>query len=734
MAMGAGNTPPVNFNQGGPVEVRRYAQSSPEGVTPIGSAQYSEILSPVLQALRGQTTDIFGTPEQRAREIEEQREFQRSQAMLDLAKFGLALASPTDRPMSPVEKLAAAGQPLATSIQERGKTVQDLKRQQTAEEKALAMQTLGMGVDATKEVFGRMVDQSLQKEQLGTQLTIAKMTNASREKIANISSASSERIAKLNADLKKDLLQTSNAHDKEKYESAQEHDKNLREIIKNYTLLIDTNKAAQDRLSAAQIAQINNDLIKQRLKLESQLRTDERADELGIIHTNELKKLDASFENAKKLQTHSSNLALHRDNVQNSFTALQRALDRESTVDIESAKIALQKEIANLNIDQAEKERIQRGALATIDNLIKREGLSIEQAKLAITEQYNSDIIEIKKRELEAQGLLDDVQSQIIRYINDNDRLEKYKNNQLSQTEKNIFENQLLAFVDTKTYVDPVSGMNVISRNAVSGAIKEALKTTNPELYKQITGMEVPEQIADPVTGKISDRTKSPANLFRTNDTGQISLNLNSDAFKDILPATFSEGVDYTIPIGASRVVPGIKALFKGGARELTGQNVPDISTAMFKEGQADLKKLGNRLLSYLEKIGTNFQDTGSTRQLKFVTELLEKEVEKIRPGGLFFKTDSDAAAAFSAFEEQLRSDIQVLAQKVPEYSGIPGGSFSQEQVTKARSVINQLLPLYKDIVLFKEHFKIGGAGLSGSKISTINQEAVNQSIRNLLK
>ena len=730
MTMGAGNTPPVNFNQGGPVEVRRYAQGDPQGVTPIGATQYGEILNPVLESLRGQTSNIFGTPEQRAQELEEAKRFQRGQAALDFAKFGLALASPTDQPMSFAEKLAAAGQPLATSFQERGQAVQDIKSKQKAEERALAMQTLGMGVDATKDVFGRMVDQSMQERGLGTQLSIAQINNASREKIAGMSTASAKEVAEISAQLQKDLLKTRNIHDEKKYESAQAHDKELREIIKTHTMLIDNNKAYGDQ----DTLKLNNQLMKDRARLEAQLRTDARADELGIIHSNDLEKLEASYKNAKKLQTHSSNLTLHRENVQNSFTALQRALDRESTVDLETAKNALQLEIANMNISQAEKERIQRGALATIDNVIKREGLSIEEAKLAITEQYNADIIDIKTRELEAQGILDDVQSQIIRYINDNDRLEKYKTNSLTETEKNVFENQLLAFVDTKTYVDPVSGMNVISRNAVSGAIKDALKTTNPELYKQITGMEVPEEIADPVTGKITDRTKNPANLFRTNNTGQISLNLNSDAFKDILPTTFSEEVDYAIPIGASRVIPGIKAIFKGGAKELTGENVPDVSTEQYKEGQADLKNLSNKLLSYLGKIGANFDEVGSARQFKFVTELLEKEVEKIRPGGLFFRTDADAAAAFSAFEEQLRSDIQVLAQKVPEYSGIPGGSFSQQQVQKARSVINQLLPLYKDVVLFKDHFNMGGGGLSGSRISTIDKEAVNQSIRNLIK
>ena len=180
-------------------------------------------------------------------------------------------------------------------------------------------------------------------------------------------------------------------------------------------MLIDNNKAYGDQ----DTLKLNNQLMKDRARLEAQLRTDARADELGIIHSNDLEKLEASYKNAKKLQTHSSNLTLHRENVQNSFTALQRALDRESTVDLETAKNALQLEIANMNISQAEKERIQRGALATIDNVIKREGLSIEEAKLAITEQYNADIIDIKTRELEAQGILDDVQSQIIRYIND---------------------------------------------------------------------------------------------------------------------------------------------------------------------------------------------------------------------------------------------------------------------------------------------------------------------------
>ena len=97
MAMGAGNTPPVNFNQGGPVEVRRYAQGDPQGVVSRATQLQSEFL-PLFQ-------QILGTEADRQAELDEIKRMQRSQAAFDVARAGLALASPTDRPMSFVEKL-----------------------------------------------------------------------------------------------------------------------------------------------------------------------------------------------------------------------------------------------------------------------------------------------------------------------------------------------------------------------------------------------------------------------------------------------------------------------------------------------------------------------------------------------------------------------------------------------------------------------------------------------------
>ena len=124
MAMGAGNTPPVNFNQGGPVEVRRYA---PGGVVERATQLQSELL-PLYE-------QIYGSEAEKQAELEEAKRFQRGQAGLDLAKFGLALASPTAQPMSFAEKLAAAGQPLATSLGERASAFQKAQLEQRAQGK-----------------------------------------------------------------------------------------------------------------------------------------------------------------------------------------------------------------------------------------------------------------------------------------------------------------------------------------------------------------------------------------------------------------------------------------------------------------------------------------------------------------------------------------------------------------------------------------------------------------------
>mgnify|MGYP004449831077 FL=1 len=175
MAMGAGNTPPVNFNQGGPVEVRRYALGDPQGVVSRATQLQSEFL-PLFQ-------QILGTEADRQAELDEIKRMQRSQAAFDVARAGLALASPTDRPMSFVEKLAAAATPLTTSLQQRGDIIQKAELAQKAQDRqaetsaltaALGQAQAEQKMEAEKERLKIKSDADLKKEELKSKASFSK--------------------------------------------------------------------------------------------------------------------------------------------------------------------------------------------------------------------------------------------------------------------------------------------------------------------------------------------------------------------------------------------------------------------------------------------------------------------------------------------------------------------------------------------------------------------------------
>ena len=89
MAMGAGNTPPVNFNQGGEVATAAKAYMP----------QFQELYASVL-----------GDSSEREAELEEQRKLTQAQMLFDIAQTALAAGAPMDRPMSAAERLMTAAQ------------------------------------------------------------------------------------------------------------------------------------------------------------------------------------------------------------------------------------------------------------------------------------------------------------------------------------------------------------------------------------------------------------------------------------------------------------------------------------------------------------------------------------------------------------------------------------------------------------------------------------------------
>ncbi len=98
MAMGAGNTPPVNFNQGG--EVRHFA---PGGAV-------TERATTMLPQFQDLYASVLGDPAAREAELEEQKKLTRAQMLFDIAQTALAAGAPTAQPMSAAERLMSAAQ------------------------------------------------------------------------------------------------------------------------------------------------------------------------------------------------------------------------------------------------------------------------------------------------------------------------------------------------------------------------------------------------------------------------------------------------------------------------------------------------------------------------------------------------------------------------------------------------------------------------------------------------
>ena len=98
MAMGAGNTPPVNFNQGG--AVRHYANGG--AVT-----ERATTMLPEFQSLYA---SVLGDPAQRQAELDEQKKLTKAQMLFDIAQTALAAGAPTAQPMSAAERIMSAAQ------------------------------------------------------------------------------------------------------------------------------------------------------------------------------------------------------------------------------------------------------------------------------------------------------------------------------------------------------------------------------------------------------------------------------------------------------------------------------------------------------------------------------------------------------------------------------------------------------------------------------------------------
>jgi hypothetical protein len=138
MAAGAGNTPPVNFRNGGPVEVRGFANGTP----PTGNSSViaqAQAMAPEYQKYFAGAMDSKA----RAADLEEQKRMSQAQMLFDIAGAGLAFAGETQGGTA-AERLANAltRTQLTDKIGSRSAGILDAKRAQAAEDRQLRMASL----------------------------------------------------------------------------------------------------------------------------------------------------------------------------------------------------------------------------------------------------------------------------------------------------------------------------------------------------------------------------------------------------------------------------------------------------------------------------------------------------------------------------------------------------------------------------------------------------------------
>jgi len=134
--MEAGNTPPVNFRQGGPVEVRGY-QDGEE--VKVGGGSAIDIAGRDLSKYQDFLSGGYDA-QARAADLEEQRKMSQAQMLFDIAQTGLQFAGNTQG-SSIAERLAnaAAQTQLPQRIGERSAQMLAAKQAQTAEKRQLDM-------------------------------------------------------------------------------------------------------------------------------------------------------------------------------------------------------------------------------------------------------------------------------------------------------------------------------------------------------------------------------------------------------------------------------------------------------------------------------------------------------------------------------------------------------------------------------------------------------------------
>ena len=713
MMQGAGNTPPENFRQGGPVEVRGYQQAGE--VKPGGGSSLTAI-DPYLTRATAARENILGTPEERAAQLERAQQSARSDAMFNLANFGLAFAGETQG-NTVAERLANAAtrSNVVGGFQQAGKDVaaaRTLQEQQDQQMRLSALDSAEKSLAAQEERGGRMALEELKLE------------------------ADNQRLDK---QLAAQIAAATTAFDRQKILNTAAND--FEERIVNLRISATAAEGTANRKLQERLQTAANQLQEKLVGLRADANLGNNVAMFNLQSALDLEKMEMGqeFEMAK-MNTMQGYETIASEK-QMAFTAAQNALNRMVTRG-EGAKnrnfqasqaefsAELQKELKQMGLDEQATARALQHAQFMITSAQKDhqllqgdEQLTLNNAIAGVDAQYKAEKLALEREAMNVVKLGSEAKSSQIKYITNAERLNQYANGELGDN-ATTFEQAILDYMKPTETWDSALGKYVQGKSPdLAPRVKKAIQARSPEFFNQLFGGGgTPAPDADSAASAAIPADDGPVNLAQKAPgvmTADGKVNLDSPLFDRADPTLFKPEVDYSMAIGASRVIPGVSKAFSEGASEFgigqgTGPEGQNLSQA-----QKDLTALANRLFSL------TVDKSQDDRVLKSVQEKLEKEVEGIRPGGLFLKNDADALAGLKTMADSLSLIIERNAAKVPEFGGNAEG-FKTEQVTRARDTIISSVLVLNEVLAFQKQFEMN---VSGAMDRTSTDQGVDAAV-----
>jgi hypothetical protein len=741
MAAGAGNTPPANFRNGGPVEVRKFGDG--------GAAEVGDV-SPYFKSAMQARSNILGTPEERAASLQDDRDMAQAQMLFDIAGTALNFAGNTQGG-SIAERLAnaAAQTQLTDKIGARTAGILQAKKGQKSQDQQLALSALESAEKRMEADRVRAGQTSLANLKAANDLTTL-LSQQSFTKGENESDRE-HRLSIANANIAaQKVLQTSGAENTLAEIAARGEIQKALQVSQNeFTKLLQDDKfdftRQQDSTGrahavflqgrAAENAQklealrfdnsleslaLQDQYRKENVRIEAEISLDNRLQEMGAANGYDIAKAAKGQEYAMALQSSANGFATVRQEDQQAHDlakqALANAAAEKSQLTAIGAQRALQTLSQNFQGTEAEKARAFEKAYKMIDNAFKIEELSISQGKLelgqaqlAVDAAYKQGQLAVAEAEANAVKIGSDSLTNQIQYITDEARLNSYANGSMENPAE--FETAVLNYLAAAPVFNSSLGVNEPIAAELPASVLNKIRTGNPDFYKKIVPVEPPRESTyfNPEGETSGDKVLflRDAKKEILNPNGSVAF--DSPVWANATTDIYNPEIDYTQAIGFSRVVPGFQKGVAEGFAELRGGLPAGRTPAEAKnltEASATLDSFATALLQFKT-------DVSDDRVLKFVQEKIEETVKDIRSGGFLLKTDADARATLKALKNDFSQSLRASAMLLPEYGG--SAPMTASQTLKETTRMNKLKLILNEIIKFEEGFadppKIPGVG-----------------------